>query len=970
MRAGVLGLLVLLLGAMPAVAEEPPACPPRGKGLLVNTRVTGTFWPSYWIEGDWIVYQQDPWWDGLDELWLAAHRIGTGETRRIPSLGPNSLQVRIEGNLIATEGAEFYGGPWTSVDHNQDGDVDDRFIQWHDLESQFSSGLIEGRHPVVAPPWIAFTAPGPAGYTLRLIDTRDRSVTDTGIAGSPRLITRRAVVYREEAGLGWIPLPGVTDLPPGHVTLYQASDLRGEDGLIAMTEQVLARPSFTTMVWLPTGEVVRLNHWASQDVDGNRIAYTSEQGTVVVRDFEAGTTTDLAISGHVWRFDADVVHLARGMPGVPGWTGWYVRLADGEQVLSFPRFPSAPAAAGDVSSGAVGLGDVCAGDPELSVVYHRISTGRSERIPIHPFAAYTLEPQDPSRRLIALTLSEAQEQRDLNPGDGGTGDLFLGYYVFPCESFDDLDEHLRWAVVDPEAERKTLQAIARRARAQHERGNPRGTLAALRSLTRRIEGLDGFATRSREIVSSCVSSLGISLGVMAEGDLRDDTCPLVVDPMQDDLDGDGLGAACDNCPFDPNAEQHDADDDGLGDACDACPSLPQPPFDPAQTWFSCSLGFYDHDGGWELDPWVGPGWADCDDDGLARACDNCQRVWNPGQEDADGDGLGDACDGCPGEPEIEPTDDDKDHVTTCMDICPDHFDPGQQETDGDGIGDACDNCPLHANPDQADLGQEGKGDVCDPDDDADLIPDAVDACPRDNRNDADGDGVCGDVDNCRSVANTDQADADGDRVGDACDVCPHLPNGSWGDRDGDGIGDDCDTCPDHPDANVDSDGDGWGDACDHCPGLATPTNDDTDGDGHGDACDSCPSSSGDDVDGDGICGDVDACPDTADPGQEDTDADGRGDACDNCTTLPNPSWADWDQDGRGDACDNCPSVRNLDQSDEDGDLLGDACDLCVRDPLQDWDGDGRCADVDNCPEVPNVDQADADGDGTGDACDG
>jgi hypothetical protein len=59
----------------------------------------------------------------------------------------------------------------------------------------------------------------------------------------------------------------------------------------------------------------------------------------------------------------------------------------------------------------------------------------------------------------------------------------------------------------------------------------------------------------------------------------------------------------------------------------------------------------------------------------------------------------------------------------------------------------------------------------------------MDICPDDADNDLDGDGVCGDVDNCPSVANTDQADGDGDGTGDACD--PYL----LGDVDGNGCAD-------------------------------------------------------------------------------------------------------------------------------------------------------------------------------------
>jgi hypothetical protein len=354
------------------------------------------------------------------------------------------------------------------------------------------------------------------------------------------------------------------------------------------------------------------------------------------------------------------------------------------------------------------------------------------------------------------------------------------------------------------------------------------------------------------------------------------------------------------------------------------------------------------------------------------------------------------------------------------------------DSDSDTVFDTLDNCPATANPDQANFDGDSMGDVCDPDDDNDLIADEFEPpiCLFDS--DCDDDTILDGSDNCILVPNPDQLDNDDDwipgalnplrRGGDACDIDDDndyiLDDGDGSSTIGDNpcTGGETANCDDNCQftANADQadpDSDGLGSVCDNCPDDDNPDQADNEGDGLGDICDPDDDNDGilDDGDGSSTIGDNpctggetancdDNCQFTANADQADPDSDGLGSVCDNCPANYNPDQSDHEGDGLGDICDpdddndgvpdtsdNCPLVTNSGQENSDGDPLGDVCDNCPYDdnPDQtdnDGDGDGDACDPDddnddvpdtedNCPLVINVGQENSDGDPLGDACD-
>ncbi|MCB9048934.1 MAG: T9SS type A sorting domain-containing protein [Lewinellaceae bacterium] len=393
---------------------------------------------------------------------------------------------------------------------------------------------------------------------------------------------------------------------------------------------------------------------------------------------------------------------------------------------------------------------------------------------------------------------------------------------------------------------------------------------------------------------------------------------LVACPGVGDNDGDGICADVDCDDNNPNITTVDMDGDGLCADVDCDDNNPNITTQPGQ---ACNDG---------------------DNTTINDVIDaNCNCVGTPttctGIGDADGDGVCADVD----------CDDNNPNITT---------QPGQACNDGDNttINDVIDaNCNCVGTPT---------------------------ACT--GIGDADGDGVCADVDcddnNPNITTQPGQACNDNDptTINDVIDAncnCAGTPTDCTGigDSDGDGVCDDVDCDINNPNITTqpgqacnDNDPTTVNDQIDaNCNCVGTPT-----------ACTGIG-----DADGDGVCADVD-CDDnnpniTTQPGQACNDNDpttvnDQIDANCNCVGTPTACTGIGDADGDGvcadvDCDDNNPNITTQPGqacNDNDPTTVNDQIDAncnCVGTPtactgIGDADGDGVCADVDCDDNNPNI----------------
>lgn len=236
-------------------------------------------------------------------------------------------------------------------------------------------------------------------------------------------------------------------------------------------------------------------------------------------------------------------------------------------------------------------------------------------------------------------------------------------------------------------------------------------------------------TTAMILVFSCIHDDGISVRAVEPSLDSDNDGIANIDDFDDDNDGipdDGGPEPCntgeisncdDNCPTVSNFSQADLDDDGIGNVCD--------PDADGDTHISFEWG---GDDCYPLDP----------------------KYWDP----KPGAPM---CSGAaaPGGSSVGADSDDGDNIKDNKDNCDNDYNPYPENPWTDIYG------TTHGTNKQVDSDLDGQGDECD-------------TCKFDPDNDADDDGICGDVDACPGTPAGESVDSSGCSAADS------------GDTDGDG----------------------------------------------------------------------------------------------------------------------------------------------------------------------------------------
>ena len=252
------------------------------------------------------------------------------------------------------------------------------------------------------------------------------------------------------------------------------------------------------------------------------------------------------------------------------------------------------------------------------------------------------------------------------------------------------------------------------------------------------------------------------------------------------------------------------------------------------------------------------------------------------------------------------------------------------DEDNDGVRDYVDNCRNVANQNQSDWDSDGAGDLCETDDDNDLLHDVLDDChfgyigwnSSNSSLDHDEDGCHDDF---------EDLDDDNDGIFDVLDTC-HKGLSNWTstpqlDQDGDGCHD--------IEEDLDDDNDGIVDVDDNCPLASNSEQEDYDDDSQGDICDI-------DDDQDGVIDQYDDCPMNETNWTSDGGTDNDGDGCNDILED-----ADDDNDGMLDTDDDCPSGISDWNVSAATDHDWDGCKDSGED--NDDDNDGVINNFDDCP---------------------